>query len=280
MPLPNGWDGPFQVYESTNTAALPTCPTGTSTAFQGGTNLMMPTTACPACTCGNPSGGTCTATATISNGQGCDSTGACAIGTLTTTCSVLDAGPAGPCSAAMGSTADLEIGVTAMVTGASCEPSASSPPTLPTWGQNVLACSPEGAAAPCDGGICGPSPTTGYKVCISQTAALSCPSPYTNPMTIYTYTDTRMCSNCSCETPQGECSQGKVTFSPNSGCMGDGGVGTYAPMDCTAEYLPGSPQYYAVLTAAPQPTLQPCMPSPRTVSGSVTLSAPTLLCCM
>ena len=154
-----------------------------------------------------PPNGTCAAGGTYAPGGNTCSNMSCTTGT-------------GPCSESV-------VASQLQVTGGSCTAVAgpvTQPP--PTWSVEGLACGGAMDTGGCSATeACLPVPSSGFNagVCImmppSDGGAPQCPSPFTQPLTLYgnddsnlqSYVDTRACGGCSCTTPDGGTCSATVT---------------------------------------------------------------------
>lgn len=280
---PSGWTGPVLYYSGSGDAgALPSCPTGSSAAFTGGTGIVSPAAACSACTCG----GVGCSDPIVHFYSSCNSSGSgTELGSVTATSNCKSSG------IACGGYFDIGTETTAL-----CTPSAQSP-MVPAnqWATASEACATTDASAACGtGDICAPS-ATGFSPCVYQAGDVACPAAgYTAKQLIDTVmADTRGCTPCTCGAPStgdggpATCSGGLVTVSDQSSCPGPGsGTDLYTqqffvPVGCYMNGVPcdpGTTTYLNVYKAATA-TAGTCSPDGGVVTGSVTTSQVTV-CCM
>lgn len=130
---------------------------------------------------------------------------------------------------------------------ASCSPDAESSVSPASFQTRVAACEPQAAAAECADGTCLDALDEAFdEVCIFADGHNACPAgPYSEQVVVFTeLNDTRACSECSCDAPQGSCT-GQVRY--QTGCSGFLSVsGSHTPPGCVNTSAdPGAIQFLA-----------------------------------
>jgi len=238
-PTPDGWTGPFALYEGPS-GAFAGCPAAFPTqGYQGNSGLVGAPATCSMCMCGSPMGEVCniptTATvgdaacgqATFCNGPlpipagwtgACDGSGAFPAGQ--TTCGT---NASSMCDTQTGVACNQSVTMAAMtVSAGSCTHGDSTPTTTPpTWSNLVVACGdPATTALGCNSTFtCLPKGPAGFVsgLCISSPGIQACPAgPFATQHLAYEgFTDDRDCSDCSCDMSTGATCSATVTIFAN-----------------------------------------------------------------
>ncbi|NUP13604.1 MAG: hypothetical protein HOW73_46810 [Polyangiaceae bacterium] len=239
-PPPEGWTGPFLVYEGPS-GGFAGCPAEyPDTDFQGNSGLVAPDATCSACTCGAPQNQQCNMPALFSTGDAMCGQGTFCSGDMplppgwTGACNGNTQFPGGQttcgmnanatCSSSTGVACNQSVSMNAMtVTPGSCTPGTSTPTTQPpSWSNLVVACgNPTVVAAGCNGDFtCLPKPGPDFidGLCIAAPGVQACPSgAFTNQHVFHTgFTDDRDCSTCSCASSSGATCTANVTIYSNN----------------------------------------------------------------
>lgn len=247
--VPAGWRGPLRIQETTGTPAA--CEGDfPELDYDGHTGPQGRAASC-SCSCGAPSGVTCSApSAELFTDGACGAV--CASGATVTGCARL------ACAGNAGS-----VRVTAAAVGGSCTGSAASEIAPPTWSTQVRLCR---------GVSCGPG--CSGNVCIAKRGQASCPATFPNAHTAYaTIVDTRACSACTCGTPTGATCTGAIATFATSTC--GSATGTAAFDTC----VPYDARGRITATSAASATGGACAPSGGAPTGTVTADDPTTICC-
>jgi len=245
----SGW----QVVEvSFSASSPPTC----GSAWSGSSALLYDGLNAPAatcgCTCGAPSGITCTTQIFPMCG---------------TTSQLMQSGACVSGNEA-GSTAAIESEGTP--SGGSCSPQPSKTVPQATWTEQARYCAPS-SSTPLNLDL-------GFRLCVAQAGdASTCPSDYSDQHVEYGgFADSRDCSaTCTCGAPSGpmtcgdavyECSDATCSTCTVQSSLGCFGLGTGAQ---AMEYL----------TYSPSPSGGSCAASSVSSTGSATPTGPVMLCC-
>jgi len=230
---PSGWSGYFTLYDGPP-AMAPGCPTlFPLQSYSGHGGLAAPAAICSPCTCGPPTGQSCT----VGTFQG--------VGPLfvtNKTCAQFMMGPAcglsrtviadgscvitSPIPAGLNTCGDLvnnqcpggnqpcNVGAAvgpAQASGGACPASPQNPSKPPaTWTTLGRACGYQGSTLGCAGGqMCLPATSAPYRpgICVSRAGNFPCPPEFPNKHLYHDgFTDTRTCSPCTCGPVTGDCS--------------------------------------------------------------------------
>jgi hypothetical protein len=287
-PAPQGWTGPVALTVS-DAIAESGCrgefPVPSVTVFEG---LMAADAEC-SCSCGDPEGGSCAGSVDLRfyptdgywspiNGQSCNQISSQA--TVSAGASPL------PYTSPMPSRLVTLNHMQAV--GGTCSGSTNDPVVdAPLWQARVDACAPVEAPEPCDGdGLCMPQDdSVGDNLCIWAEGDVPCPlgSEYdARTVRHRNYTDERSCTDCTCESGEGQCNDGSVslrfTGSPipsfvtlpvQSGCSAPVSPTSYPGVLDRLMLHPGEPEWDACTPA--EGSAQP--------RGGVTPSEPVTFCC-
>jgi hypothetical protein len=283
-PVPGGgWTGPEELYDNSSTP--PSCgPSFNFFADYDGYAMLEALPAdCSTCTCGGPTGVTCSPVTT-----GFFTDAACTMACSTTGTALTD----GTCTDVTG--AILACGVTTSgdyleisrptVTGGSCAASTETYTVPPvTWGIQSQACSPASGAATgnCSGGdTCVPATDPDYlpTYCIFQSGSVPCPSTgYTTQYVFYGgHDDDRMCTDCSCGMVSAAACAGGEVDAYSDACVTETGEFTPLPQTCTA--VPTGTTHLEY-TAATSTGSGSCKAGGGEPVGGATPTEPTTFCC-
>jgi len=212
--LPNGWAGPYALFEGATGMVPASCPSEFPTSFAtGNSELNAPAATCKACSC-TPPAVTCTAGNISSyNQNNCPNNGTSVA--QDGTCQTVSGSPnsfkaAAPTAMAMGMCTSAGGGVN------------TTP--MPTWGKEDRVCGDAPLGVGCSGtAVCAPPAPTGASFCIARQGEQTCPGTYPQKHVIYKdVVDTRDCTACSC-------SNGTVSCTASTAL--------YASADCTGTAL-------------------------------------------
>lgn len=295
--LTGGWLGPVAMWDGTP-GSEPNCFASGSyvtPATSGNANVQGGTWSCQGCSCGNPTGGSCSDvdiqywdTTSCSGGcWGCTGTpfaltngGACTVfGEIH--------GPGGESPKAATFSPPTASGGSC---AANADQSKKNIPK-PTWQKSMVACT----GAPTSGKGCGatsaciPVPKSPFGfTCMYKVGDNPCPSgPYTHKHVYYTgYQDGRTCSACSCGSPTGQNCSGTVKTYTDS-CSSDETVMS-VPNQCypippdssTAPYDGGLEDTRGSVFTAGAPAGGSCSPGGGQKSGSVASTGAVTFCCL
>lgn len=289
---PSGWDAPAIVWIGPEGEA-PSCPGVASVlGYEGHADLEAPI-ACGACQCGPPEG-SCHLPATL----GAQSAGCGVSGAAQTSfdpppgweggCTMHDAIAAGLACAGGPCVQSLTIAPLGLDESGCAPFAAPAPgPSPPTWGAVARVCRgfPGG---PCDvsGDVCGPDLPPGFRRCVFHDGDVSCPGPIHGPyqerhVVHAGLSDTRQCSACACDPPEGSACLGSISIFSDDACS----------MSLVSSYLIDSsgPACIDLVNgsalgskAATSPTFVPgaCVPSGGEPIGSAEPQSPSTLCCI
>jgi hypothetical protein len=270
---PAGWTGPFAFVHGAG--APPGCPGAYPTPSainQAGPSVGS--SSC-ACMCGDATGIVCSSgTASIIDA-----------GTGITACEVIVRGkPAvwsaapGVCTLATMSTMDMDkVSLSLPVPDAmgSCAASPVNTLPAPSFAEQTRTCSGgTTTAVGCTSGqVCAPQAFAPYKLCVSRPGDFACPTGYTQATTTYDgVQDTRACSACSCGAAASTC-DGEVDVTNT--CTGASRILETTVSGCGTNAI--SAGWGGTYT--PKPSGK-CVPSSSTLSGAVTPTGDTTVCCM
>jgi hypothetical protein len=282
-PVPSGgWQGPEELYSGAG--APPACGTSfkSTPSYDGFASLDAPAAICSLCTCGSPTGVTCSSVAAeffsdSSCSTACSSatTASLANGACTSVTADLSS-----CSATLGGPY-LEISTPKADSGF-CPPSKEIPAIIPlSWGTQAQACRPSGGTSgSCSGGaVCVPPSDPLYSnYCVHQKGDLACPGTgYPSKFLFYGGdVDSRSCTTCSCGGVSDEVCELSQVDAYSDSCLTETDVFTPLPEMCTS--VPTgttSLEYKVTITALPNS----CTASGGTPKGAATPTEPTTFCC-
>jgi hypothetical protein len=273
--VPSGWQGPLALWEASS-GPTPACTgayTGVSTDVTSGLNA--PSAQCSMCSCGGPTGQTCTATVSVYSDY-------CATLCNTVTVSGTACTNYGPCGTDGSPASNQDSKYSWAVSGGSCVGSGGAP-TLPavSWSTLARTCaynaSTGGACS--NGGMCYAPATAPFGgACVEQAGDVMCPTGFATKHLYYSnVTDTRGCTSCSCQAPTGSTCTGGVSYWHNSTC---------SDYNVTSQISPGvcaSSQTYYVDGNSVKGNLGvtggSCTPQGGQAQGTVTPASPTTVCC-
>lgn len=255
---PAGWSGPYAVFAA-SPDTLPDCPDGLELVSDQYRDLRYSPSTCSACSCGNPTGLSCVATAALSATD-------CA--SLTTTESLT-----GSCTThGLGATlAAVQVSFDA---NGSCGPGTQPTPgkDTPSWASGYRICKSKAPAAPAgcaSGEVCAPS-AAGAEACVISAGDTACPAAFPDRRLVYaSQDDSRGCSACSCSFSGGcsgtvrgysDAACGSQVFSVSAGCSATPNAQT---LSMTTSSLDGS-----------------CVAGASTPNGCVLPATPTTMCCV
>jgi len=273
---PNGWTGPFGLYNG-NVTDAPSCGTVTQLlAANASLSQPVPAAQCPACTCNKATGTSCGQVTTYGSTGGCAGKGS----TYVLDVNVCQNVPYGYLLDP-GNFAANGIGFEASkVMGGSCTPTAAKPSAVkPAFGWDVAAvgCTTLVPKTPgCNAGtVCSaiPAPPFDSKLCVAKDGDVAaCPgAPYSRRMLFYKgASDSRDCGTCACgAVPSANCNATAITSDQS---------------DCTPSFsgtvptcLAHTGYYYTKVNATPPPL--DCPASGGAPTGTVTPASPVTVCC-
>jgi len=276
-PAMGDWTGPFRLEISDLDDPVPDCGDGWDLAL--GTEFFAGIVAPPAtceCSCGDAEGVSCTGATRILRrypNPGC-------MGPATSMLALLPANCASWPAPGISNNYWQTDGDVPMPEGGSCLPAVSSSVEDAVFSTRYTLCGegepPEGACG--EGGQC--VNATQRPLCVMAEGDLECPGDgFEFKLVVSTgLTDTRGCSDCSCDDPEGTCSAAGSLLLNTGTCnvpaVGDFGVG--------GNSCPGAPGPIRSArypeSAAPEPTTS-CTPSQPSPTGDVTGTGTTTLCC-
>jgi hypothetical protein len=273
-PVENGWAGPVALYEGSEAGAPTQCPSGfeSTPVFIGSGMLDAPPATCASCTCGAPTGATCSdPVMSFFLDPGCSGSPMATV-TVSSSCT-----PTTPGTIFATVAASQATGGTCTGTGG------TATVTPPTWGSVVMACAASVSSQACGAGgtgTCSSPPPLPFKAleCVMQVGTgMSCPPEYpAGPTPYFTgmSSDTRGCTAC-CGAPTGaQCSASVNAYM--SGCTGSPSSTLAAPTNC-AGLIGGEP---VELVATPTLTSAGTCPVGGTPTGSLTGTGATTFCCL
>jgi hypothetical protein len=271
-PVPMGWTGPLVLWEGSGNA--PACGSGFDPVYDGGAN-GAPASATCACTCGSPTGATCSAPVlSFNNKNNCHGMACGMVSVSQGACTDVGATGASCGSVSVsGSTAS----------GGTCATDASSSVPPWSWSATAEACRPSALPdAGCGaGGQCMqllPLPFEAH-VCILKQGTGGCPGGGYDIARVYYggAQDTRGCSSCSCGSPATgvDCNaNAQVVLWSSTGC--DAGTTLASPLPSSCE----TPVFKAQgATFTTTPTGGKCTPVGGMPTGGIAPQDPTTICC-
>ena len=279
---PTGWEGPFEIAEA-NGGPLPSCNAVSWVDKYLFRALLNEAPATCTCTCGPPSGITCSApTMNFFRRTDCSAGSSCGQAPLDTCVAIANI----PCPTLRG----FQLGPSS-ATGGACDAGSSTQLDPITWGAHARLCSPA-AASPngCDPrSLCVPPVDPQFKnaFCIAAAAdAGACPTAYpvahpgadAGGATYYgNAKDERGCSPCTCSPPTGAtCADASaLTYTASDVCTPrTDGVPVSAPVACaSANGIIGA------VFAGASPSGGMCVPSGGQPQGAIVATAPYTICC-
>jgi hypothetical protein len=271
---PGGWTGPLVLWEGSGSA--PACGSGFNPAYDGGAN-GAPASATCTCTCGSPTGATCSAPVlSFNNKNNCHGM-ACGMVSLSQG-ACTDVGSTGASCGSLSASSSTASGGTC-----AADASASVPPW--SWGSLAEACMPSALPdAGCGaGGQCMPLLPLPFEahVCILKQGTGACPGGGYDIARVYYggAQDTRGCSSCSCGSPATgvDCNaNAQVVLWSSTGC--DAGttlvVSSPNPSNCET---PVFKTQGATFTTTPKGGT--CTPVGGQATGGIVPQDPTTICC-
>jgi len=159
--------------------------------------------------------------------------------------------------------------------GLQCAVGVETAVPTPAFVSQRLCGPPTGGGGGCDEGSCAP---TG-QVCVYAPGSVACPAGFESPLVLFNdFVDSRSClaGSCACAAPTGGCVATLALFD-NLNCVG-GVISTALTDICTNFNFGGGPSYSAAVDVTPG--AYSCTESGAGApTGSVTLNAPTTVCC-
>lgn len=303
-PVPVGWGaiGHSALYQGAS-ANLPICPSyADEISYEGGATLDPGSGTCTSCSCGTPSGQSCSLSIDLDgprpgfqplqvSNKPCGQAGT-ELSTLTVPdpwgggCYQEDTHPAGatcmgdPCNRSINSSSPT-------VSGGSCNPGGGDPLLdTPIFDQAVRACRVPTSGGGCGGiQVCMPRPASPFeaRVCIGRAGDEACPGGlFTERFVFYEgYDDGRGCTGCTCGSPTGgacEITMG-VYDDPAVGTCNNS-VASFTAGSCFD--LTGNPAIFGLTaTVTGAPSGSSCsVTGGGQPTGQVTPETPTTFCCL
>lgn len=274
---PEGWTGPMAGTEALSGEALSTCPASFPTEEKLVYENIVATGEC-SCTCPGVSSGFTCGNAVLDGRSG---TGITQCNQMCLGCLVLIP-PTGACTTAdnseLASSPAMSVSLGRITNTGQCSNALESNDLEASFERQARYCSAPPVEASCpEAGTCLPNTDDASfdRTCIFQAGDLECPSDYpTKHLRFTDLEDTRSCSSCNCSGPAvGTSCGGTLTYSridvqptcalttvSASGCV------TKPQVGLTAKYVPG--------------TSFSCSKSGAELSGEVTGTEPTTVCCL
>jgi hypothetical protein len=267
-PPPADWGEPIALLEAPGPARA--CPAGLTAVLDGGTSPGAPSP-CTPCTCAKPIGSCATATVETHAGAAC--AGNCGIRTIGATCGAVPYCAPGSSATATGNvdsgTCAPDGGVLAPASWANSASACAFSTPLETTCPPGKSCAPQSEGA------------RDARTCILHAGDVACPpGPYAARV-VYDakIVDTRSCSTCGCDPPNGMCTSGTVSMYVDTTC-GTATKDVPTSGACTSFGNP-TPNGSAKITAQPQLIDGGCSPrGGQLADGGLTGTDPTTLCCL
>jgi hypothetical protein len=270
--VPDGWQGPFQLY--TGPDAAPGCSANffSTPSFQGGDVILHDDAQC---TCDCPSQGVgCQGPSIDYHTQSDCSDPTCHSQMVSSTCTPSDTTG---CMVA----ANFYFSSGSPTPTGTCTPDAGTTVPPVRWMNTMQACvttvTPQQSSCP-SGQVCQPASPAPYlgKLCIEQDGTPPCPSPYPDGHVFYTgVTDMRGCTDCTCGPLAGvSCT---TTFDLYSDPACPSGAQTTLPAPVTCDGLPALGAF--VENDNMQNDDAGCAPSGGTPMGTETPGSQVTFCC-
>ena len=266
---PPDWAGPIALLE--NAGGARACPTGLSSTFQGGVDPAA--AGCTPCTCGSPKEA-CSSVHLETSGNGICSAPCNSFRTVDAGC-----GPVKYCGASG------TVTVSSALDAGSCAASGGGPKPV-AWAKSAVACGftvPFGTV--CSAGeVCAPKSegAPDARMCIVHAGDVACPAGGYAQRVVYDsqLLDTRTCSACTCDPPEGSCTAGTVSFYMDTACADNTPRSVPTTGACTTVNA-NAAQGSARITVAPTLIDGGCAPhGGALVDGGVKGATPSTVCCL
>ncbi len=259
---PQGWIGPFELYDGPPSGRPSACPSALVDVLDGHVGVADPNAKCSQCAC--TVSGAITCDVEVSEYSTFD--GSCSVGgntvSLVEGCNYLG----GEDVAFSGAYSVVPTSVTGGM------PLAATP----VWSSEQLGCREQDQALQrvdcATGEVCVPNPSLpfGANLCVMQVGKFACMAPYTEQHVYYTdFQDGRSCSACTCTGSAADCT-GHV-IGGNAGC-GSGVDVTFGP--CVS-----STPYVDVAVTPPATSTAKTQTYGGVGAGAVTETQPVTVCC-
>ncbi len=266
---PEGWEGPFVLYEGPNGMSAPACDPGYPTIIGDFFGELDGGSASCDCSCGPARGIVCSALLPVCYNASCFDP--CSAGLNDPTQSL---SPFAGCSVTTPYENAVHLGEPLPTNMGSCQPTDAESIPTPAFATAARVCG--GAASTSDGcaasALCVPEAGADFaRTCVAHSGDLLCLDPFyaVKHLLASGFEDSRSCSPCGCDTPESTCG-GTVHFSSDD-CnilIDQLPVGA-----CVANPGGGLSINYAV---SPSGT---CASNGGELIGSVTEQGPITLCC-
>lgn len=252
---PEGWLGPG--YPSTTGCEA----AGDATLVMGGRGLRAGDVTCETCSCGSPSGATCSAQVTPRSSTGCS-------GFLSDV--TVASGSCVGQSAASVAAVSTSVSATCSVTSPSPPPVLTAPPHA--FDERISVCW-NGVGGGCGPGmVCAAPAPVGAASCVTRTGDVECPGSHPSRQVIVTAVeDERFCTDCRCNAG-GSCGGTLGAYTGLCGTLIQT-IGTSTSSCVTLTTPADSFQYVGAVTGAT------CDPAGGAAQGCVAPSEVTTVCC-
>lgn len=169
------------------------------------------------------------------------------------------------------------------VSGGQCSAQSSFEIPEVEYGASVRFCATDAVPGCAETEVCLPIPTAPIPDtwCIFREGEHECPAegPYTEGEVRFRgYDDSRGCSACSCEDPEGTCTGFTATLFTDDTC----GIGTFGgsvDATCSLDTTASAPTVRAVRRSGAADIDADCSPSGGSATGELTLEDPITICC-
>ena len=262
---PSDWKGPAKV------VVAPSLPEGICTKlFEQVVRVNVPPLhaphECNACSCGDPSGVTCSVpSVTVYSSASCN-----------TTPSNKPPDPGGGCSPLGGFGAEISG---SNPSGGVCQASGGEPAGAPSWAARAAICERPIEPVACAGGVCIPELDAAFDTatCVwREGEEPSCPEPYADRRVYFQdLSDERTCSSCACGQPTGASCVNAVSGFVDGECQSPGYV---IVGDGSCQATEG--HNIGMIFDAEAATGGACTPSGGEPDGDAIPTGPLTVCCL
>jgi hypothetical protein len=268
---PTGWSGPYAAHVAATAAACPA--SAPNEALGGGSGALdVPSANCLQCTCGTPTGVSCSIPSVLHyNETGCDQLEGSFAPATTLQCDT---------HVSFGAVDAVRGLDTSAASGGMCAPAGGGIDNLPTatFATEARLCGDQVGAGCSAGAVCMPAPEAPFsdKPCILSAGDVPCPAGvYSDRSVVFSgIDDQRDCTGCQCDTPTGVTCSGTSTVYRQPGCGSDMFT---VPHDGSC--VDTNVEVRSVIYTPDAPSGGGCDDQGGEPTGTATPTGPTTLCC-